>query len=67
MDLSLVQTTLLEKNMMAVVDGIFSQVREGGAQGGREGGRGMGEEGGEKGIVWGGGGAMGYSDRTCAW
>ena len=60
MDLSLVKTALLEKNTMAAMDGIFSQVREGGAQGGR----GMG--GGEKGTIW-GGGAMGYSDRTCAW
>ena len=49
MDLSLVKTALLEKNTMAAMDGIFSQVREGGAQGGR----GMG--GGEKGTIWGGG------------
>ena len=40
MDLSLVQTTLFQKNTLAVVDGIFSQVRGGGTQGGREGGYG---------------------------
>ena len=52
MDLSLFKTALLEKNTMAAVDEIFSQVREGGVQGGREGGRGMG--GGER--EWYGGG-----------
>ena len=42
MDLSLVQTTLFQKNTMAAVDGIFSQVRggEGRREGGREGGYG---------------------------
>ena len=40
MDLSLVQTTLFQKNTMAVVDEIFSQVRGGGTQGGSEGGYG---------------------------
>ena len=56
-DLSLVKiglATLLQKNIMAAMDGIFSQVRERVTQ------RGGVSEGG----VW--EGAMGYSDRTCS-